>query len=102
MTAIFSAQEAARWTRGTWAVDAPAHIVGVSHDTRTLRKDDLYVALIGVRCDGHDFVGEAFAKGACGAVVSGGWRPVAPPPGPVLKTDDTGAAVTDYRPRHPR
>jgi UDP-N-acetylmuramoyl-tripeptide--D-alanyl-D-alanine ligase len=42
---------------------------GVSIDTRSLRPGDLFIALVGER-DGHDFVAEALAKGAAGAMVS--------------------------------
>jgi UDP-N-acetylmuramoyl-tripeptide--D-alanyl-D-alanine ligase len=41
---------------------------GVSIDTRTLEPGDLFVALAGQR-DGHDFVAQALAKGAAGALV---------------------------------
>lgn len=43
---------------------------GVSTDSRTTRYGELYVALEGERFDGHDFVEEALAVGAHGAVVS--------------------------------
>jgi UDP-N-acetylmuramoyl-tripeptide--D-alanyl-D-alanine ligase len=43
--------------------------IGVSIDTRTLEEDDLFVALGGVR-DGHEFVEQAMAAGAAGALVS--------------------------------
>ncbi len=62
---------------------------GVAIDTRLLAPGDLFVALQGER-DGHDFVAEAFAKGAAGALVS---RDVAAA-GPVLRVDDTLAALT--------
>lgn len=42
----------------------------VSTDSRTLEEGALYVALVGERFDGHDFVPDAFARGARGAVVS--------------------------------
>jgi len=52
---------------------------GVSVDTRTLGEGDLFFALRGVR-DGVDFVPDAFARGAAGAVVplyfKGAERPV--------------------------
>lgn len=44
-------------------------IGGISIDTRTLSPGDLFVALKDVR-DGHDFVADALAKGAAGALVS--------------------------------
>jgi UDP-N-acetylmuramoyl-tripeptide--D-alanyl-D-alanine ligase len=42
---------------------------GISIDTRMLQPGDLFVALSGER-DGHDYVAEALAKGACGAMIS--------------------------------
>lgn len=43
---------------------------GVSTDSRSVAEGDLYVALIGERFDGHDFVADALSKGASAAVVS--------------------------------
>lgn len=43
---------------------------GVSTDSRSCGTGDLYVALIGERFDGHDFVAGAAARGAVAAVVS--------------------------------
>jgi UDP-N-acetylmuramoyl-tripeptide--D-alanyl-D-alanine ligase len=55
------------------AVGAPAladgDVGGVSIDTRTLERGDLFVALKDVR-DGHDFVADAIARGAAAALVS--------------------------------
>jgi len=48
---------------------------GVSTDSRTIAEGELYVALVGERFDGHDFVADALSAGAAGAVVS------APSPG---------------------
>jgi UDP-N-acetylmuramoyl-tripeptide--D-alanyl-D-alanine ligase len=45
-------------------------ITGVSKDTRDIQAGDLYVALVGERFDGHQFVANARACGACGALVS--------------------------------
>ncbi len=68
---------------------------GVSIDTRTLRPGDLYVAIIGKRFDGNDFISQAFERGAAGAVVSR-W-PLAGEAGfsdrPVWKVEDTQAAL---------
>lgn len=55
------------------AVDDLAY-AGVSTDSRTVAEGELYVALTGDRFDGHDFVADALARGARGAVVS---QPVA-------------------------
>src|SRR3970040_475234 len=60
---------------------------GVSTDSRTVTKGNLYVALVGDRFDGHDFVAEALARGARGAVVS---RPLAgEPSAPLYPVSDT-------------
>jgi len=49
-------------------------ITGVSTDSRGTQPGDLFFALKGERFDGHDFVRDAFSRGAAAAVVS---RPVA-------------------------
>src|SRR5271156_1042626 len=64
-------------------------VTGVSIDTRSLLPGDLFVALAGER-DGHDFVAEALAKGAAGAMVS---RQV-PVAGRFLHVEDTLAGLT--------
>ena len=63
---------------------------GVSIDTRSLEPGDLFVALGGAR-DGHEFVAQALAKGAAGALVS---RPTPGlTPGPAVQVADTLAAL---------
>ncbi|MGL9725313.1 MAG: UDP-N-acetylmuramoyl-tripeptide--D-alanyl-D-alanine ligase [Wolbachia sp.] len=42
----------------------------ISTDTRSIKKGDLFIALKGKSFDGHDFLYEAFLKGAVAAVVS--------------------------------
>ncbi|MBI4551643.1 MAG: UDP-N-acetylmuramoyl-tripeptide--D-alanyl-D-alanine ligase [Candidatus Latescibacteria bacterium] len=48
-------------------------VVGVSTDSRTVKQDELFVALAGDRFDGHDFVPAALAAGAAGAIVAETW-----------------------------
>jgi len=50
--------------------DANAHVVGVSTDTRTTVKNNLFVALAGEKFDGHSFVDAAIARGATAVLVS--------------------------------
>ncbi len=57
---------------------------GVSIDTRTLVKGHLFVALVGPRFDGHDFVEAARAAGAAGVLVG---RAVDAPVSQVLVPD---------------
>lgn len=64
---------------------------GVSTDSRSVSEGDIYVALVGDRFDGHDFVADAFSKGAAAAVVS---RPAAGnPAGRLYPVDDTLVAL---------
>ncbi|MEZ5658586.1 MAG: UDP-N-acetylmuramoyl-tripeptide--D-alanyl-D-alanine ligase [Burkholderiaceae bacterium] len=49
------------------AADGP--IGSISTDTRTIGPGALYVALRGERFDGHDFIDQALAAGACGLVL---------------------------------
>jgi len=50
-----------------------AQAPGVSTDTRTLAGGQVFVALSGERFDGHDYLAQAQAAGACAAIVA---RPV--------------------------
>jgi UDP-N-acetylmuramoyl-tripeptide--D-alanyl-D-alanine ligase len=50
--------------------EADLEYAGVSTDSRSIAEGELYVALVGERFDGHDFVTEALSKGALGVVVS--------------------------------
>lgn len=43
---------------------------GISTDSRAIAGGELYVAIVGERFDGHDFVADALARGASAAVVS--------------------------------
>ncbi len=47
-----------------------ASISGVSIDSRNLEKNELFIAIVGEKYDGHDFLEQAFERGACGAIVS--------------------------------
>ncbi|MBI1493416.1 UDP-N-acetylmuramoyl-tripeptide--D-alanyl-D-alanine ligase [Halocynthiibacter styelae] len=64
---LWTAKDAARATGGQaigdWSVS------GISIDTRSIQKGDLFVALKAAR-DGHDFVAQALEKGAGAALVS--------------------------------
>lgn len=65
---LWTADEIAAATGGKLAGQAFV-ATGVSIDTRTIEPGDLFVALGGVR-DGHEFVEQAFAKGAAGVLAS--------------------------------
>ena len=72
-------------TEGTAGVE----VVGVSTDSRTVRPGDLFFAIRGDNFDGHEYVEDAFAKGACAAVMSDDTARS----GPALVVDDTVDAL---------
>jgi len=51
-------------------IDALARVAGVSIDSRTLRRGELFVAIHGPRNDGHDYVAAVLEAGALAAVVA--------------------------------
>ena len=67
---------------------------GISTDSRSVSKGDLFVALIGDNFDGHDFISKAVKNGAEGLVVS---RPVQLEEEsiPIFRVEDTLEALGD-------
>lgn len=62
-----SASEIAHATGGTLVHGSPETVFeGVSTDSRAIRPGQLFVPLVGSRCDGHDFIADALARGAAG------------------------------------
>lgn len=93
--ALWGAQEIERAVRGTMAHSQHDwQASGVSIDSRTIKRGDLFVALAGERYDGHDFVAKAFANGAEAAIVSRIPDGV-PEDWPCILVDDTSQALTD-------
>jgi UDP-N-acetylmuramoyl-tripeptide--D-alanyl-D-alanine ligase len=85
----------ARLAGGTLEAGAPtvAFDGGVSIDSRTLRRGDLFFAISGPRHDGHDFVREVIAKGAAGVVIQKEGE--VPPPAFAIRVRDTTRALQD-------
>ena len=46
-------------------------ITGVSTDSRKINKGDLFIPLTGPNFDGHDFISQAFEKGAAATFATG-------------------------------
>ncbi len=86
----------ARIIKAELAADIDGSVVGVSTDSRTVKTGDCFFAIAGDNFNGHNFVKEAFAKGAVCAVVSEDVEA-----GPILKVDDTTKALGDFA-RHYR
>lgn len=73
------------------AESLPGNITGYSIDTRTTQNGDLFFALRGERLDGHEYLPQAFEKGAQAALVD---RAV-PVHGNLLHVPDTLQALQD-------
>ncbi len=86
---IFKPADVRDWTGGHWSALPHGDLTGVSHDSRTLQPGQLYIALEGDRFDGHDFVEEAFDRGAAGAMVKRGRMDSRLRQRPCLEVDDT-------------
>jgi UDP-N-acetylmuramoyl-tripeptide--D-alanyl-D-alanine ligase len=65
---LWTSREVEQAVRGQSEHDWQA--TGLSIDSRSLKRGDLFVAIEGENFDGHDFVANAFANGAAAAIVS--------------------------------
>ena len=74
-------------------------ITGVSTDTRTLNKGDLFVALKGKRFDGHDFLIKAIGGGAAAVMVSD-VEVLGKPAVAAIKVEDTLSALQRFAQWH--
>ena len=66
MLSLADTIEALKGVRPNWATQI---ITDASVDSRMVIPGSLFVALHGERVDGHDYVNDAFARGACYALV---------------------------------
>ncbi|HSG19141.1 MAG TPA: Mur ligase family protein, partial [Burkholderiaceae bacterium] len=79
---------------GQWANRPP---MSVSIDSRTVAPGAIFFAVSGERFDGHDYVGQAFARGAAAAIVCRAPTPgpaAEGPLGPCIEVTDTQAALS--------
>jgi len=89
MSVLWTGRALAKACDGALSADFEA--TGVSIDTRSLKKGELFVALTDQR-DGHDFVKAAFAAGAGGALVTHRPRDV-PSDAPLVVVPDVLCAL---------
>ena len=77
---MYTFAELSKWTSNGWKFMPPQtvnedekfqglEISGISHDTRTFKAGQAYIAIKGDNHDGHDFVQQAVEKGAAGLIV---------------------------------
>lgn len=67
-------------------------IQGFTQDTRQIKEGDMYIPLIGERNDGHQFIQQAFAKGASAVITS---QLIDVPQKNVILVEDTFQAMSD-------
>ena len=72
------------------AAPGSQELTGITTDSRKVSSGELFVALVGEKFDGHDFIESSVAKGAAAVVVS---RPIADPGVPVFEVPDTLVAL---------
>ncbi len=70
---------------------ADTPIASVATDSRAVRPDGIFVALVGDRLDGHDYVGDALDRGAAAVLVRAGFAVDAP----AVHVRDTARALLD-------
>jgi UDP-N-acetylmuramoyl-tripeptide--D-alanyl-D-alanine ligase len=70
-----SLEEISKAVGGTLQGSGSVRVKGYSIDSRTLNAGELFFAIRGPRFDGHQFVQQAFQKGAAAAVVEEDLRP---------------------------
>jgi UDP-N-acetylmuramoyl-tripeptide--D-alanyl-D-alanine ligase len=92
MRAPLWTSEAAQRATGGQALGPAWQAGGVSIDSRTIAKGDLFVALVGPTHDGHDHVARALAAGAAAALVHR-LPDDLPPDAPLLLVEDSLAGL---------
>lgn len=68
MSALWTVADAVKATRGTSDTDWCAWRIEI--DSRKVQAGDLFIAIKGEHFDGHDYVADAFSRGAIAALVS--------------------------------
>jgi UDP-N-acetylmuramoyl-tripeptide--D-alanyl-D-alanine ligase len=91
---LFSIEEVARIVGGEIVGDGTLVPTGFAVDSRRVAPGDLFFALPGARVDGHAFIQDALARGACGVVLSDRTRSPAWS-SPLLVVDDVRQALHD-------
>jgi UDP-N-acetylmuramoyl-tripeptide--D-alanyl-D-alanine ligase len=90
---MMTVQAAARALQEEWS-GGDIWFSGVSTDSRAIMPGDLFVALMGDKFDGHDFVAEVVAKGAVAAIVHRDWKAGNPKAAiPVIRVGNTRLAL---------
>lgn len=94
---MFKIDELLKITSGKWIVGSKIkEVKAISLDSRSIKKGEAFIAIKGDNFDGHDFIGEAIAKGAVCIIrekAEMGYRPLAQ--AGVIEVMDTQKALGD-------
>jgi UDP-N-acetylmuramoyl-tripeptide--D-alanyl-D-alanine ligase len=94
MTVAFCVGDAVRWTEGTLVGGDEATVLsGVSIDSRTIERGDLFHAIAGPSHDGHDYLENALDRGAAALIVQRGRALPDTLAVPVIAVEDTTRAL---------
>jgi len=94
MTAPFSIGDVLRWTGGRLVGGSEDTVLsGVSIDSRTIERGELFHAIAGPSHDGHDFLESAVSRGAAALIVERGRALPENIRVPVVAVDDTTRAL---------
>ncbi len=104
-TPLGTLAEVAAWAEGRLAAAArpeEVRVTGVSIDTRAVEPGDLFVPLPGQNADGHDFIAEAFRRGAAASLCLDARAEafLGNEPGPLVRVGDVTAALQRLARRH--
>lgn len=93
---MWQLEEVTRAVNGMVHHAADSLFAGISTDSRTIQKGELFVPLKGPRFDGHAFIGDAFSRGAAGSLCDKGREgELKGAAGTVILVEDTNEALLD-------
>lgn len=96
MTVRWSLAELAAIVGADVSTEAQREVRGVSIDSRQVQPGELFVAIVGERVDGHDYVDAAFDGGAAAALVDTRFAGE----GPLVRVPDTIGALRELAIAH--
>ncbi len=100
MTKSFVIHELANACNGKVTNDLQQAVTGFSIDTRSLKKGELFVALMGENQNGHRFIADAIKAGASAALVSEDIAPELAAQISIIRVQDTLVALQQIAARH--
>src|SRR5512145_2224625 len=99
---MFTFSELIQATHGRGIGSSDGSVSGVSTDSRTVSRGDVFIALKGERFDGHDFIDAVARRGVQFFIVEKSWISdhELPPGGSVIAVSDTLRALGDMAAFH--